>query len=129
VFAAEQVILMNCYRWTSSTFICCGKAFFIYILHVGLVFAGFTGELEETAADLETSRRKLASLRNQKDVVVAPPAPGLVPGIKSDHGEKGSSENFFKESKELESALEEAKVCTIATSDSMQFRPCSKPVI
>jgi hypothetical protein len=104
------------------------KLFFIYILHVGrafLVFAGFTGELEETAADLETSRRKLASLRDQKDVVVAPPAPGLVPGTKSDHGGKGSSEIFFKESKELESALEEAKVCTIATSDSMQFRPCS----
>ncbi|CAM6087903.1 unnamed protein product [Calypogeia fissa] len=71
--------------------------------------ARLTGELEETATDLETSRRKLASLRNQKDVVVGPPTPGPVPGTKSDHSEKGGSEKATKEAKELEFALEEAK--------------------
>lgn len=77
---------------------------------IAMTYPDLTGELEETAADLETSRRKLASLRNQKNVVVGPPTPSPVPGTKSDLTERGGSEKATKEAKELEFALEEAKV-------------------
>lgn len=80
-----------------------------------------SGELEETAADLETSRRKLASLRNQKDVIVGPPTPGPAPGTKSDHYEKGGSEKVSKESKELEVAVDEAKVGISSSRDRACF--------
>ena len=52
------------------------------------------GDLEETLADLETSRRKLAAMRNQKD----------------GRSMSGSRDAISKENKELEAALEEAKV-------------------
>ena len=52
------------------------------------------GELEETLADLETSRRKLAAMRNQKDT----------------RSMSGSRDAISKENKVLEAALEEAKV-------------------
>lgn len=56
------------------------------------------GELEETLADLETSRRKLAAMRNQKDCLL--PSTGSI---------SGSRESISRESKELEAALDEAK--------------------
>lgn len=56
------------------------------------------GDLEETLADLELSRRKLAALRNQKD--------GFSPTTASI---SGARENMSQESKELEVALDEAK--------------------
>ena len=73
----------------------------------------YLGELEETAAELEMCRRKLATLRSQKEAAaVAPPnlAAGHL-GVKAEGGDRVSgSEKVSREARELEAALEETKV-------------------
>jgi E3 ubiquitin-protein ligase BRE1 len=72
----------------------------------------YPGELEETAGDLELCRRKLATLRSQKDAAAAPPTPGSVQlGVKIEGGDRGSgTDKISREARELEAALEETKV-------------------
>lgn len=67
------------------------------------------GDIEETLADLETSRRKLASLRNQKDCHSNPT--GSI---------SGARDSSSKESKELESALAEAKNLALQRLDELK---------
>ncbi|KAH9554527.1 hypothetical protein CY35_08G068200 [Sphagnum magellanicum] len=71
-----------------------------------------SGELEEASAELETSRRKLAALRSQKeDMFVGPPTPGAMqPGVKFEFGDGiAGPEKASREARELEASLEEAK--------------------
>lgn len=71
------------------------------------------GELEETAAELEMSRRKLSTLRSQKEAgVVAPPTGGGAQhGVKNEGGDrKSETDKISREARELAAALEEAKV-------------------
>ena len=51
----------------------------------------YPGELEETAGDLELCRRKLATLRSQKEAAaIAPPTPGTTQlGVKIEGGDRG----------------------------------------
>ncbi|KAI5061234.1 hypothetical protein GOP47_0023739 [Adiantum capillus-veneris] len=67
------------------------------------------GDIEETLADLETSRRKLAALRNQKDCQSNPT--GSISGIR---------DTSSKESKELETALSEAKSLALQRLDELK---------
>jgi E3 ubiquitin-protein ligase BRE1 len=70
------------------------------------------GELEEAAAELEMSRRKLSTLRSQKEAgVVAPPTGGGAQhGGKNEVRErKSETDKISREARELEAALEEAK--------------------
>lgn len=74
------------------------------------------GELEEASAELETSRRKLAALRSQKeDMFVGPPTPGAMqPGVKFEFGDGiAGPEKASREARELEASLEEAKVILV----------------
>ncbi|KAL3691986.1 hypothetical protein R1sor_005637 [Riccia sorocarpa] len=71
--------------------------------------ARLNGELEESAGELETSRRKLAALRSQKESVAAPTTPTPQATSKSEHGEKAGADKVTKETRELEASLEEAK--------------------
>jgi len=71
------------------------------------------GDLEETAAELEMCRQKLAKLRSQKDAAaIAPHAVGVGPlGVKIEGGDRNSgTEKVSREARELEAALEETKV-------------------
>lgn len=71
------------------------------------------GELEEAAAELEMSRRKLSTLRSQKEAgFVAPPTGGGAQhGGKNEVRErKSETDKISREARELEAALEEAKV-------------------
>ena len=73
----------------------------------------FSGELEDTAGDLELCRRKLATLRSQKEAAaVAPPTPGSIHlGVKSEGSDRGAgNDKVSREARELEAALEETKV-------------------
>lgn len=91
-------------------FMCIFLTFLLYFI---------PGELEETAAELEMCRRKLATLRSQKEsAAMAPPTPGAtLPGVKIEGGDRGTGgEKTSRESRELEAALEEAKVLELATS-------------
>lgn len=95
------------------SFICIFLTFLTFLLHF------ISGELEETAAELEMCRRKLATLRSQKEsAAMAPPTPGAtLPGVKIEGGDRGTGgEKTSRESRELEAALEEAKVFQVATS-------------
>lgn len=76
----------------------------------------FSGDLEETVAELEMCRRKLAALRTQKETaVVAPSTTGATLGVKIEGSERvGGPEKISKENREFEAALEEAKVQTFA---------------
>ncbi|XP_024516712.1 E3 ubiquitin-protein ligase BRE1-like 2 isoform X1 [Selaginella moellendorffii] len=66
-----------------------------------------TGELEDTLAELDTSRRKLAAaLRNQKDLPPGPPTPGAVT---KEPGEKGGVYKTSKDIRDLEELLERTK--------------------
>lgn len=65
-----------------------------------------TGELDEAVVELESTRRKLAALRSQKDAL--PVMPGSKPGVKCESGEK-SGEKPLRDTKVLEAAVEEAK--------------------
>jgi len=70
-------------------------------------------ELEETASELEMCRRKLATLRSQKEAgAVAPPIGGAAQlGIKTEGGDRISgTDKVSREARELEAALEETKV-------------------
>jgi len=83
------------------------------------------GELEETAAELEMCRQKLAKLRSQKDAAaVAPPTGGAGPlGVKSEGvGRNSSSDKVSREARELEAALEETKVQLVLLLQ-FQFMP------
>ncbi|KAL2622082.1 hypothetical protein R1flu_002287 [Riccia fluitans] len=71
--------------------------------------ARLNGELEESAAEIETSRRKLAALKSQKESVSGPTTPTPHATSKSDNGEKTGAEKVTKEARELEASLEEAK--------------------
>lgn len=74
---------------------------------------GDVGELEETAADLEMCRRKLATLRSQKEAAaVAPPTVGTPKlGVKNEVGDRvPGADKASREARELEAALEETKV-------------------
>ncbi|KAJ7565730.1 hypothetical protein O6H91_02G072500 [Diphasiastrum complanatum] len=73
-------------------------------------------ELEETLADLESSRRKVASFRTQKDVV---PTPGALLSVRNDVGESGSHRTS-KDAKELEIALEEAQMLSARRLSEIQ---------
>lgn len=58
-------------------------------------------------------RRKLATLRSQKEsTLVGPPTPGAtMPGVKIEGGDRvAGPEKVSRETRELEAALEEAKV-------------------
>ncbi|KAH7315051.1 hypothetical protein KP509_21G031900 [Ceratopteris richardii] len=68
------------------------------------------GEVEETLADLETSRRKLAALKNQKD------CQAHISGSVS-----GTGETVSKESKELETALADAKDLALRRLDELKI--------
>lgn len=65
-----------------------------------------SGELEETIADLETTRLKFATLKNQKDTVSE--MPGLTAAGKCEAMDR-SGEKPLRDTKALEAALEEAK--------------------
>ncbi|MCO5560588.1 hypothetical protein L7F22_014203 [Adiantum nelumboides] len=67
------------------------------------------GDIEETLADLETSRRKLAALRNQKDCQLS--TAGSI---------SSTRETSSKESKELETALAEAKNLALQRLDEIK---------
>ncbi|MCO5583634.1 hypothetical protein L7F22_037547 [Adiantum nelumboides] len=67
------------------------------------------GDIEETLADLETSRRKLAALRNQKDCQLS--TTGSI---------SCTRETSSKESKELETALAEAKNLALQRLDELK---------
>lgn len=85
----------------------------------------FPGELEETAAELEMCRQKLAKLRSQKDAAaVAPPTVGAGPlGVKTEVGDRiKGTEKVSREARELEAALEETKVQLVLLLD-FQFMP------
>eukprot|EP00249_Psilotum_nudum_P018380 c26777_g1_i1 orf=1-1347(-) len=71
------------------------------------------GELEEVLADLETSRRKLAALKNEKDDFLS--VPRSILGIKSETGDKSS-----RELKELEASTEEAKTLASQRFNELQ---------
>lgn len=73
----------------------------------------YPGELEETASELEMCRRKLATLRSQKEAgAVAPPTGGAAQlGVKMEGGDRISGTGkVSREARELEAALEETKV-------------------
>lgn len=108
-FSEVKHCLYGRYSYVIS-FIC---TFLTFLLHF------IAGELEETAAELEICRRKLATLRSQKEsAAMAPPTPGAtLPGVKIEGGDRGiGGEKTSRESRELEAALEEAKVLQVATS-------------
>lgn len=90
----------------------------------------FPGELEETVAELEMCRRKLATLRSQKESAAAAP-PTIVAGhlgVKTEGGDRVSGlDKVSREARELEAALEETKVqrsishvCTVEGSRCKQ---------
>lgn len=89
---------------------------FLYLQVVSYLISldAYPGELEETAGDLELCRRKLATLRSQKEAAaaVAPPTPGTAQlGVKIEGGDRGSgNDKVSREACELEAALEETKV-------------------
>jgi len=73
----------------------------------------FPGELEETASELEMCRRKLATLRSQKEAgAIAPPGGGAAQlGVKIEGGDRISgTDTVSREARELAAALEETKV-------------------
>lgn len=70
------------------------------------------GELEETAAELELCRQKLAKLRSQKEAAAVAPPTGA--GVKIESGDRNSgSDKVSREARELEAALEEKKVLLV----------------
>lgn len=85
-----------------------------YFLYSKICLKSFSGDLEETVAELEMCRRKLAALRTQKETaVVAPSTTGATLGVKIEGSERvGGPEKISKENREFEAALEEAKVQT-----------------
>ncbi|XP_024390952.1 E3 ubiquitin-protein ligase BRE1-like 2 [Physcomitrium patens] len=82
-----------------------------------------TGELEETAADLEMCRRKLATLRSQKEAAaVAPPTVGTPKlGVKNEVGDRvPGADKASREARELEAALEETKTLASIRLNELQ---------
>ncbi|KAH7415191.1 hypothetical protein KP509_14G031800 [Ceratopteris richardii] len=77
-----------------------------------------TGELEETVADLESTRQNIASLRNQKDL-----ASGNGVGVKAEDADKPEGKPFH-DAKALECAIEEAK--TLASLRSKELDELKK---
>ncbi|KAG0630974.1 hypothetical protein M758_1G217700 [Ceratodon purpureus] len=79
------------------------------------------GELEETAGELELCRRKLATLRSQKEAAAAAaPTPGSI-GVKIEGGDRGSgTDKVSREARELEAALEETKTLASRRLNELQ---------
>lgn len=71
------------------------------------------GELEETASELELCRRKLATLKSQKEAAAVgmPTIASVQLSAKIEGGDRVSgAEKLSREARELEAALEEMKV-------------------
>ncbi|KAG0625809.1 hypothetical protein M758_2G082000 [Ceratodon purpureus] len=70
-----------------------------------------TGEYEEACADLDSSRRQLATLRSQDAMLSGPPTPSATPTRKVfEYGDGGTAqEKISKENCQMEAGLEEAK--------------------
>jgi len=73
----------------------------------GTGIADTVGELEEAHADLEASKRQLATLRSE-DV----PTPSATPTGGLGNGGEATRESFSGATCQLEAGLEEAKVLT-----------------
>lgn len=84
---------------------------------------GLAGELEEASLDLETSRRKLTTLRSQDTMLSGPPTPSATPTGKKFEFLDGvvGPERLSKQARELEAGLEEAKVSS--TQKPYQYPP------
>ncbi|KAG0581595.1 hypothetical protein KC19_4G263900 [Ceratodon purpureus] len=81
------------------------------------------GELEETAAELEMCKRKLATLRSQKDAAaIVPPTLGAGHlGVKTEGGDRVSgSDKVSREARELEAALEQTKTLASRRLNELQ---------
>ena len=83
------------------------------------------GELEEASLDLETSRRKLTTLRSQDSMLSGPPTPSATPTGKKFEFLDGvvGPDKLSKQARELEAGLEEAKVSS--TQRLHQYGPFS----
>eukprot|EP00252_Welwitschia_mirabilis_P000264 TRINITY_DN10287_c0_g1_i1.p1 TRINITY_DN10287_c0_g1~~TRINITY_DN10287_c0_g1_i1.p1 ORF type:complete len:879 (+),score=230.01 TRINITY_DN10287_c0_g1_i1:295-2931(+) len=77
-----------------------------------------TGDLEETMAELEESRRKLSSLKTQKDAIPGVSIPVLHSGIKHDIGEKLGDRN--RELRDIEGMLEATKALAESRLSELQ---------
>eukprot|EP01018_Ginkgo_biloba_P001761 Gb_15023 [translate_table: standard] len=76
------------------------------------------GELEETLAELEESKCKLASLKSQRDAALGASFPGLHLGNKIDFGEKAGDKS--RELREMEAAMEEFKTLAASRLSELQ---------
>ena len=76
-----------------------------------MLFHGNQGDLEETTAELEESRRKLVSLKTQRDATPGASIPVLHLGNKNDMGDKSGDKN--RELEDIEAALEATKVMDV----------------
>jgi len=77
-----------------------------------------TGDLEETIAELEESRRKLVSLKTQRDATPGASIPVLNLGNKNDMGDKSGDKN--RELEDIEAALEATKMLAASRLSELQ---------
>eukprot|EP01018_Ginkgo_biloba_P005014 Gb_28646 [translate_table: standard] len=77
-----------------------------------------TGELEETMAELEESRRKLVSLKTQRDAAPGASIPVLHVGNKNDIGDKAGDKT--RELRDMEAALEATKTLAASRLSELQ---------